>query len=334
MSSVSASQLPGLLTRMSYEVMIPAYENEPTGYQDVFNVLPLDPMAPAEGFTGRALIGATEPTETRRGQPAPHRTLDESWQWFCYVRKFQEMITIPEEIYNHPDALAKITEIIRGEAGGYGSGFASMKDKTAAAIFNRGSITAGDKSAFKGSYTGHADPNEGLIYDGKPLFAASGNGHPFKIASTATALYNQDANALTSTNLNTALQLHVTTNAYNEANEHKGGNRPNMLLVPPALEKDASVILNSTQLAGTAQNDVNYMRGMFNLKSWWALTDTDGWFLGAAKKGMTAWDSGKPTVEVSMPDRETGSVSIRFKSYFAAHNLQWRHWSAHATSTS
>ncbi len=57
---------------------------------------------------------------------------------------------------------------------------------------------------------------------------------------------------------------------------------PDTLLVPPALEKEAMILLNSTGRVGTANNDINPYKGKLNLIVW------D--FLGASNGGSdTAW---------------------------------------------
>jgi hypothetical protein len=57
---------------------------------------------------------------------------------------------------------------------------------------------------------------------------------------------------------------------------------PDTLVVPPALEKEARILLNSTQRIGTANNDINPYQGALNLVVW------D--YLGSAAGGSdTAW---------------------------------------------
>lgn len=57
---------------------------------------------------------------------------------------------------------------------------------------------------------------------------------------------------------------------------------PDTLVVPPALEKEARILLDSTQRVGTANNDINPYKGRLNIIVW------D--FLGASNGGSdTAW---------------------------------------------
>lgn len=58
--------------------------------------------------------------------------------------------------------------------------------------------------------------------------------------------------------------------------------RPDTLVIPPALEKEARILLNSQNRVGTANNDVNPYKGMLNIVVW------D--YLGSAAGGSdTAW---------------------------------------------
>ena len=331
MSSVDRTQLPGLVTDAGYPVVMEAYNRKPFIFPDLFEVIPTDGVE--EGWTAKSICSVTEPEETERGQNAPKRTVDEVYQWYIKSRKLQESMTIPEEMMRSPNASAMIMQLVQTKMGGFAGGFAAKKEKMAADVFNRGSIAAGDRSVFKGTFPGHSNPNEGLIYDGKPFFATSGNGHPLGL-KTATTLLNHDANALNQTNLSTARTLHMKTNGYNEAGEFIGGNEPNVIVVPIELATTAEVLINSTLQSNTALNDINWAQGRYRVIPWGYLTDTDGWFFGTAKSGIRVYDSGMPQIYISAPDEDNGNVTIRLVSYFGAGVTQWRDWSAHATSTS
>lgn len=123
------------------------------------------------------------------------------------------------------------------------------------------------------------------------------------------------------------------TNAVDEANQ-KVSISPNLLLVPPELAQTAEVILGSLQLPGTAQNDINTLRGRFQPVSWRYLDDTDGWFLGTAKKGVRLYDSGDPMLFTEPLNDGSGSWAIRMTSYFARVVTDWRFWTAHRSAQS
>lgn len=330
MSSVHPTQVPGLVTDAGYTVMLQSYAAEPIVRNLIFRSVPL-PVG-TYGFTGKVIVGADEPADTRFGEPSHSRTFDEGYQWFGKVHKLQQHITLQEEMLRNPNAAAMITEMVGNAAGKFGQGFQRKKESIAAAMFKYGAYTAGHRDTFDGSYPGHADPYPAFIYDGKPLFAASGNGHPLYLDSSVTK-YNKTANALSSTNLEAARILMTRTNAVDEANQPIRID-PDTLLVPPELEQTADILLGSTQAPGSANNDINTQRGRYSRITWRYLDDTDGWFLGAARQGLAFADSGDPMIETSAPDPVTGNVTVRFVSYCATWCDDWRPWSGHNISAS
>jgi hypothetical protein len=67
-----------------------------------------------------------------------------------------------------------------------------------------------------------------------------------------------------------------------QAKNDKGLNialRPKKLIIPVNLQFDAKRILKSEQQSGTANNDVNALKGMFDYSVNHYLTDADAWFL-------------------------------------------------------
>lgn len=330
MSSVDPSQIPGLVTDAGYPVMLEAYSQEPAMRQMIFEMEACD--GTEYGVTERVIVGADEPAEIPYGGSSHSRTVDEGYQWWLKQRKLAEDIVIREEEYRNPNANALLASRVASAAGRFGQGFQRKKEQIAADLFIYGAYTAGRIAVFDGSFPGHPDSYPAYIYDGKPWLAASGNGHPLFLDSSVTK-YNKTANSLTSTNLETARILMSRTNAVDEANQVIRID-PDVLVVPPELTQTAEIILNSLQAPGSANNDVNTMRGRFGLLQWRYLTDTDGWFLGTARRGLKFRDSGDPMITVSEPDRKTGDVTIRFVSYAGAAVTDWRYWSGHNISAS
>jgi hypothetical protein len=109
--------------------------------------------------------------------------------------------------------------------------------------------------------------------DGKALFATD---HPLKSGGTQNNYTTAD---LDEDSLETGM---VTMRA---TKDNKGELQmviPDTLLVPPALEKEARILLESTQRTGTANNDINPYKGKLKIVVW------D--FLGSAAGGSdTAW---------------------------------------------
>lgn len=111
------------------------------------------------------------------------------------------------------------------------------------------------------------------IYDGKALFATD---HPLVEGGTCS---NLATGALNQDNLEKAIMLMRST-------KDEAGNlivfTPDTLIVPPALEYDARVLLESTAVPGSNNNDINVVKGALKL----VVMD----FLGTANGGSdTAW---------------------------------------------
>lgn len=109
--------------------------------------------------------------------------------------------------------------------------------------------------------------------DGKALFATD---HPLKAGGTqsnyTTADLDEDA-------IETGI---VTMRATKDNKGELQMVQPDTLVVAPALEKEARILLESQQRTGTGNNDINPYKGRLNLVVW------D--FLGAAAGGSdTAW---------------------------------------------
>jgi phage major head subunit gpT-like protein len=67
--------------------------------------------------------------------------------------------------------------------------------------------------------------------------------------------------------------------------------RPIKLIIPINLQFDAKRILKSELQSGTANNDVNALKGMFDYSVNHYLTDTDAWFLKTdCPNGMTMFE--------------------------------------------
>jgi len=112
------------------------------------------------------------------------------------------------------------------------------------------------------------------IYDGKALCA---NDHPLVQGGTGD---NLTTGALSQTTLQNAMLLMRATKG--EAGELVVM-RPSKLVIPPALEYTARVMLNTTQVAGSAFNDINPIKGMLDI----VVMD----YLGSASTGSASTDA-------------------------------------------
>jgi len=136
----------------------------------------------------------------------------------------------------------------------------------AASVFN---------NAFSTSYTGG---------DGVPLASTL---HPRSDGGTAQSNANASGVVLDETNLDTGIL------AFENQLDDKGmkiGTEANILLVPRALRKTASILLESAGRPDTADNDINYYRGLgIKVISWHYLTSSTAWFLLDSGTHLITW---------------------------------------------
>jgi len=109
--------------------------------------------------------------------------------------------------------------------------------------------------------------------DAKYLASVS---HPRADGGTAQSNASGSGITLTEGNLNTAL---LAMRGQLDDKGMKIGVKPSVLIVPPALEKTAMILTQSTLRSGTADNDANYFKGIVDVKGWDWLSSSTAWFL-------------------------------------------------------
>ena len=111
--------------------------------------------------------------------------------------------------------------------------------------------------------------------DGVALLSTA---HPHSPADTNNTQANEGTLALTIDNLDTTRQ--AMRNFTDDAGQLLGIN-PDMLLVPPELERTATQLVSERAIyePGSAQYDVNMFSGRFRPVVWNRLTDANAWFL-------------------------------------------------------
>lgn len=119
-----------------------------------------------------------------------------------------------------------------------------------------------------------------VIYDGKALFA---HDHPLvenKNSGTTAKGDNLIEGTLDATTLEKALLL--AKKQVDEAGKLITMNF-DTIVVPPALETKARILLNSTLVTGSANNDINVLKGRLNILVWDFLEIDDACFLMDSK---------------------------------------------------
>ena len=111
--------------------------------------------------------------------------------------------------------------------------------------------------------------------DGVALLSAA---HPYSPANTNNTQANEGTLALTIDNLDTTRQA---MRSFVDDSGLMLGVNPDMLLVPPELERTATQLVSERAVyePGSAQYDLNIFSGRFRPVVWDRLTDSNAWFL-------------------------------------------------------
>jgi hypothetical protein len=325
MSTVHPSQIPDIVSKTGVDVMVEGYDSEAPIYQDLVEVISISPLSPPTGFREAGMAGDEAMEETARGEAAKAGTVNKTFTAYGRVIKFSKLLVLQEEEYNNPNANNILVGRVRDTARGWGAAWAALKDQLCADLFNNGALTAGHQGTFDGTPEDHPweDPYPKFIFDGKPFLAASGNGHPL-LPGGSDVRHNKLALSLSSTNLETALQLLEDTNAVS-AYGQKINVRADTLLVPRALQQTAKVIVGSELVPGSANNDINTHQGLLQAVTWRRLNTSTSWAVMKRGRGIRAHDSGVLRLSTEVRTDGTGNVAIRAVGYFGRTVTDWRY---------
>lgn len=248
----------------------------------------------------------------------------EGYTVICKNRTFGRVARFSKESVEDAQ---KTGNLIQQTVGSWGRSYLRSKEKFYAKFFNKGAMTAGD-DVFDNTITGVVDdPSGKKIYDGKPFFSTS---HEDKLGNTYS---NYSAsNSLTSSNLQTVYTTFTSTN-----NRDDRGNiielTPDTLLIPPALNFTARVILETQAIPGSADNDINVLTNILNPVVYSYLDDSDGWFIGSAKEGLLATERQDPAID-SWQDETNLDYFVSINCRFGGCITNWRFWYANSISSS
>ena len=221
----------------------------------------------------------------------------------------------------------KQENILLTTVGTWGRMVPITKEKFYAKFFTKGAFTAGSTIPFNNTITGViTDASGAKIYDSQPFFGTH--------TSKAGTSYDNHGElyTLTHDNLQTVWKYYHNTMNRDERDEIVEIHA-DVLLIPTALEFTARVILESTTLPGSQDNDTNVLSSIVSPMSWAYLTEAAAWFLGKKKQGLMATD--REDVGLDFWQDETS------KDYFASIFTRfggavtnWRFWYANSCSTS
>ena len=319
------SEFTELLTRDMYGWFMEAYDQLQPVYPRIFDVQQLS----SAYYQTTAGIGLGQLAERKEGDSIVASNPLEGYTVIGKARTFSNSFFLTAEFVEDADP-NKMANVMQGFAKTWAQGVVNSKENFASDFFNKGGFTAGH-DVFNNNITGVVnDPEGDLIYTGKPFFALTGNNHPAKDGST---YFNSGgALSLTSTNLQTGYNQITNTNNFDERGE-KISLRPDVLLVPSALRFTARTILESDNVVGSANNDINVTQNLVEPIEWQYLTDTDGWFLGHKQKGVRFLERKAPVIDFYQ-DETDKKFYATVDARWGATVLDWRYWYAANISTS
>ncbi len=225
----------------------------PTQYQNIFNMLSSSRDREIESSAS----GLSQFVQTGENQPVTYEDRAQGYDVTYTFLKWAKAISISKEMWDD-DRFG----VMRRGTSDLAKSKMRTKDQIGADVFNY-AFTAGG--------------------GGKALFTAGdavalvATNHP--LTNGGTAQSNYTTTDLNEAALETAL---VTMRSTVDDKSQLVGINPDTLIVPPALEKEARILLDSQGRVGTANNDVNPYQGRLKIVVWDRI--------GAAAGGSdTAW---------------------------------------------
>jgi hypothetical protein len=177
---------------------------------------------------------------------------------------------------------------------------------------------------FINGFTDSGTNRMGASTNGADSVALLSTAHPHSPANTGNTQTNEATLALTLDNLDTTRQ--AMRNFTDDKDQLLGVN-PDMLLVPPELERTATQLVSERAIyePGSAQYDVNMFSGRFRPVVWDRLTDANAWFLidSTLMKQHLIWQW-RITPEFAEAEDFDG-LTAKFRGYMR-YGIGWTDW--------
>lgn len=324
--SVTRSSFVKAMVKDSYGYFIEKYEAVKPVRDQIFEVETTD--ASYEQYT--SAIGPGAITKVAEGVSIPRQSAQEGYTVYCANYKYPTELPLTNEAI---DDNQKIKNFLKAWASGLGESYRNKEEQDHADVFNYGGFTAGH-ATFDNSVPAVITPSYGnFLYDGKPLFALTGNNH---VAKNGSTYYNSIASLTLSTqNLETICKLIKVTNAFNEAGMEVQI-MPDTLLVQDGSANyyKAKRILESMGDIDSAHSGVtNVWKGSLNLVGWRFLTNADAFFVGVAKRGLRSLARMAPKIDY-YEDENHDSQIVRARARWGKCSDNFRYWVGANLSTS
>lgn len=289
-------------------------------------ITPAELMFPNIGHRWVGQVGESAGRPWAPGQEPEGSTIGKGYVRQLKAGRFRRRIDIPLDLLDA--SRDRALDQSQGFVARYNAERTNRRNAMFAAILQNGTLSAGHALTFNQSFPEYEDANVGKIYDGKPLFAASGNAHPFK-AYTASGTEGVNLTVsldLTTANLSTAFVQMTATSAIDESGKPIMV-MPTHAIVGPAMTATAVQVLNSELVAEGNNNAVNPYRNMVQVATNPFIRDTasaTAWWLIQGDMAFKAVDSG-PTRVFNEIDERTGVLKVWCEDFFSIACEDWRY---------
>ena len=179
-------------------------------------------------------------------------------------------------------------------------------------------------NVFINAFTDSGTNRMGASTNGAAGVALLSAAHPHSPANSSTTQSNEGTLALTIDNLDTIRQA---MRNFTDDKDQLLGLNPDMLLIPPELERTATQIVAERAIyePGSAQYDVNMFAGRFRPVVWNRLTDSNAWFLidSTLMKQHLIWQN-RIAPEFAQAEDFDG-LTAKFRGYMR-YGIGWTDW--------
>lgn len=338
MSQIVTGDFAASITEKAHEVSSERYGQRLSDsvIPQVFEVLPTSQMSHGIYHRETMVVRDGVPKERQMGEAIESGSIREELYALCRLRFHARSYDVPREMLEYAklggdNALGSIEAWAMGQAREFANERFEAEQQAAAAIFNRGGITAGDP-AFDNSVRGiQQDSGGDLCYDSKPLFNLTGNA---RTAVSGTTFHNGVALTFSDDNLETLENLVADTNGYTE-NGERLNTAPSILLGGQSQRAAFARVIEARAKAGTANNDANAFMA-YQPIIWSYLDDADAWYVGRARTGLRWFQDDKPPVMEFQYDGKRRTDCLFMQSTYGAYVRPsgWRYWGASQFATS
>lgn len=179
-----------------------------------------------------------------------------------------------------------------------------------------------NKIVFEALNVGEASTTYGAGYDGQPLFSDS---HVDPGSDYATAQDNKFALTLSLDNYET---VRVAQSMFRDDRGEVQGYIPDLLVVPPHLERTAAQIATNAMAAGTANNDINPYSGAtrYIVAPW---IDSTAWFTVVSNdpvKPLMLIMREQPALQSAWFDPDKPDGGHFYFKFYARYNVAYGDW--------